>query len=224
MSQTPLSLLVLFVCTLSVSFSPLAAIAASYSFEAPPSAYAVVALGSDVETRQEVYGRLMNEPILYEIIAVTPSTLTLTLSQYAEVPTDLRLLVVRALEGGQVETVARMFPDRDDWLTAIDRGLGVRWYVAPTYTADLSPGTYRLEVSSPTNNPVVYQLQLGETDTDFSYRATWGRLLAVNEFLDRSIFALRHSYFVLAHVMIGFLVLATSWYLWHRRHLTLHHD
>jgi hypothetical protein len=186
---------------------PLSIWASNYSFEEPTSPYAVVGLGSDVATTRELYGRLQGAPVMYELVATEPFTLRAVLSQYhASIPTAwVKLLVVRELSPGRVESVARLAVGPREGLPIADRVLGVSWYSTDPLSMELPPGVYRLEVSAPENEVVptgAFRLTIGSQNSTSGYLATWARIISVQQFLERSFWTLLQSYFVLAHILI----------------------
>ncbi|MBY0310075.1 hypothetical protein K2Q16_02950 [Patescibacteria group bacterium] len=186
------------------------AMAAEYFFLKPQVQYEVLSLGSDPTTEREYYGELIEDPVMYELVSPETFTLSAHLEQpLGTEPAPLSLLVVRVLEDGRVEKVVRQAARDTVWIERSDRLLGVSWWGGEPYQAELAAGTYRIEVSSPVNQGK-YRLTVGDRERASGYVATWKRLLAVNDFLGRSIFSLMTSYFVLAHLF----VLAGLWLGW----------
>lgn len=201
--------------------------AADYFFLTPQVQYEVLSMGSDPKIEREYYGELKEYPVMYEIVSQSDFTLRALLEQPVGIePIPLSLLVVRVLENGRVETVVRQAARDTVWLERKDQILGMNWWGGDVYESLLKAGTYRIEVSSPLNEGK-YRLTVGDTERPIGYFATWKRLLAVNDFLDRSTFSLIASYFVLVHVVVA-ACLWTLWRYclpwWRRRQASMSHD
>lgn len=205
------------VCIVVCLLIPAIAGAAASNFLVPETPYAVVPIGKEPEVPQEYYGTLAGDPVMYEFMSEAPFALTLTVAQpMVENPEPLSALVVAVERTGRVSEVARIRP-LGEWQPERDHVLGVTFLVGETYAAQLPPGTYRVEVSSALNQGR-YQLRLGDqTASSLGYGATWKRVLAVNDFLGRSTFALLGSWFVLTHVIVFVLAVLGVRYLYKKQ-------
>lgn len=213
-----MSRLFLLVCGLFLLATP--ALAIEFSAPTPTRTYEPISLGNDPITKREYYGELTGDPLLYEVVALEEFTLRVVLDQPEQVgaqPLPLRLLVVREVSGGRVETVLRS--DSSAWEAVSEPWLGLSWWQTTVGAADIPPGTYRIEVSS-ADNVGSFRLTLGTEAPRGSYVGMWQRLWFLKGYYDQSVIAFATSLFVLTHVG-AVAVLGLLWWLvvprWRRR-------
>lgn len=137
-------------------------------------------------------------------------------------PLPLRLLVVREVAGGRVETVVRS--GGGGWEAVTEPWLGLSWWQTTLGAADVAPGTYRIEVSS-ADNVGSFRLTLGTEAPRGSYVGMWQRLWFLRGYYDQSLVTFLTSRFVLVHVGVVVLVGLVWWLIvprWRRRvsHIT----
>jgi hypothetical protein len=198
--------LLLLVCGLLLVASP--ALAIEFSAPTPTRTYEPISLGNDPITIREYYGELTGDPIMYEVVALEEFTLQAVLEQPQRgEPLPLRLLVVREVAGGRVETVVRS--GSGGWEAVAEPWLGLSWWRIMVGEADIPPGTYRIEVSS-AENIGSYRLTVGTEAPPGNYVGMWQRLWFVKDYYDQSVVTFLTTRLVLVHV--GFV--AVVWLFW----------
>lgn len=209
---------------LLLALTPQPLLAVQVQFLAPSIQYEVLSLSGDPRTAREIYGTLNEYPIMYELRSDQAFLFTAQVAQVAvENPVPFALMVVEALpDDAGVREVARM-PAPQDWLIEKDQELGVVWQLGTLVTQELPAGTYWIEVSTPSNQGQ-FQLRVGTEARSLSYSERWSRVLAVNNFLNRSVFTLISSSFVQVHLLVvacfGGVLLLRWKYLTRRRSAT----
>lgn len=152
------------------------------------------------------YGELTGFPHTYEIQTEEPIKLyTHILEPDIEGVTENHSgIIVRARENGRgVEEVARLHPEDADWESFYEFAGGDRYLSGPEFEQDVVPGTYRIEVSTPSNEGK-YVLVIGHIE-DFSgvgYFETVSRIYEVKQFFGKSIFSMLLSPFVFIPLIV----------------------
>jgi len=187
--------------------------ALEFSAPTPIRPYEPISIGSDVETVREYYGKLTGDPIMYELMVRESGAIRVILDQpyVGTAPQPLRFLVVREISGGRLETVARSELLSQSWQSHTEYLMGFRWWRSELWLPDLSPGTYKVEVSSP-QNLGSYRLTLGMEEAAGSYVGTWQRLWFVHEYYERPWWKFLGSLFVISHVVVLSIVVLLWWY------------
>ena len=186
--------------------------AATLSTEQPASPYEVVTVSGDPERQRTFLGLLEGVPVMYEITTDRPFMFRATLEQPAwnrTEPAPYSLIVIRQNDrGGGVSEVTRLYPDTQHWQLVSDRATGLSFYVA-TASAQVSPGVYRIEVSTP-ENLGRYRLTLGTTAEPVGYLARLGQIATTQDFFGYSPIKLLSS----SYVYYPLLVLTVVLLLW----------
>ncbi len=197
----------------------------------PPIGYAYVPLvveqesQSDVrvienpETEQYFYGRLNDFPHTYEIQAVEPFTLHVeVLVPEVHEAKDIVNGIIIKQEGrqGRVVEIARMLAVDASWEPFYEPWGGDSYRRGTSFTSEVSPGTYRIEVSTP-DNLSPYALVVGTEDErgDVSYTEMVRRIADVKEFYGRSPITVVVSPYVYLPLLV--LVLLVGGTIWYRR-------
>ncbi len=174
--------------------------------------YQIYVIDNDIKTRSEYLGTLKGDPHMYEFTLGAPSTLMLTLTQLkADTPIPFSLITVKQNNhnAGVVE-VGRLRAKDAVWEATFDRGLGLRFLAGQAFEAELTPGVYRVEVSTP-DNFGSYMLTVGNNPKSPGYFATLGDVRTIQRFFGKSFFAVFKSsyvYFPLGILLIvGFIII-----------------
>jgi hypothetical protein len=154
-----LSKLILILLLLMVL--PIGAVAFDPETQVPEGPYEAIEI-DELEAHQTWLGLLSGFPDLYEFTLSEPTTLYTQLAQdLQEAPSDFQLLIVRQNDdNGGVSEIARQSESVDDWNQSLPFTLGLTTISMPTLVAELSAGTYRVEVSAP-DNLGEYMLYIG---------------------------------------------------------------
>jgi hypothetical protein len=107
---------------------------------------------------QTYYGSLNDFPHTFYFFVPEETTVSYTLATRPDA-SPVSLLLVREAQRGVTEVV-RQTGQSVTWELTRDRRVGIALMRAPTLTATLVPGAYRLEVSNPVNQGK-YQLTVG---------------------------------------------------------------
>lgn len=185
--------------------------------------YDVVRIKEDVNMKQFWLGELANYPVMYEIIVTSTTSLQLALRQEAvsEEVLPLSLLVVRQDNRGRgVTEVTRFKPKAEEWLVISDDELGMDFLESTKILPEIGPGTYRIEVSTPTNQ-AKYLLIIGQQSSSNSYLEILANTRTTQRFFGYSAFSMLRSPFI--HYPLGIIVLAVGmFFTWRYRHKIKH--
>lgn len=179
----------------------------------PPAPYDVLVIDTAPQTERTLLGSLEGFPDMYEIQSTEAFTLTL---QLAAVPTETTPqfsgLVIRVLDEG-IEEVGRLRGSDAEWETVTNPATGLPEAVGPRYEEEVPAGTYRIEVSTPSNQGK-YLLTLGVDDAA-GYFTSVRSVATTYNFYDRSAIAMFRSPYI--HYPVGILVLLSligaTWYI-----------
>ena len=141
------------------------------------------------EGELNVLGTLENFPIMYETRLESERDLQVQLSQrFSQQPRQFSVIVVRVLENNRgVQEIARINPQSDEWTPMKDSALGFTLIQSPTVTESLTPGTYRIEVSTP-DNVGPYMVSFGSSDESRGYFGMLADAYTMQQHFDYSIF------------------------------------
>lgn len=164
---------------------------------------------------QEFYGRLNEFPHTYEFEVRTPYLFKAVVSvpDIAVQKNDVSIIIVKQERRG-VSEIQRTRIAEQSWNTIKDRMLVESFRNGGLLEANLEPGIYTLEVSSP-NNEGKYRLVLGTEKIRRGYFANLRTLFEVKEFLDNSKFSTILS--PLLYVPLLCLVVGMSLFVYRRR-------
>lgn len=190
----------------------------------PSLASAFVAVETDISRPYEVFpiesplpietgylGTLDNYPVMYEVRSEEPFTFTAQLQQPTNRPIEpLSLLLIRRNDrGGGVTEIARQTIDPADWVRERDSLVGLTFLTAEMLEVDVEPGTYRLEVSSP-SNLAQYLLTVGDEEQDTGYFEQLGYIRQTQSYFGYGFFTMLRS--SLVYYPIGILLLLGAFY------------
>lgn len=181
--------------------------------------YEPMVINPRIEEGAEYLGQLLGDPQMYEFTIGVESVLSLRVAQVVtEDPLLLSLIAVKenTHNAGVVE-VGRLSAKDVTWQLAFDPVLGMKFLETQLFTATITPGTYRVEVSTP-DNYGKYMLRFGTTPKEAGYFATLADIRMVQKFFDYSIFRMFMSsavYYPLGVVLLMILIYFT----WRNREL-----
>lgn len=161
--------------------------------------YEVVPTRWSSEVAQVYLGELLSYPVMYELTATEPFTLSTQVQQLykpGQEPRNFSLMVVRQNDGnGGVTEVTRVTPTTEEWAVVKDAVLGMTFWESNRVAEAVGPGTYRIEVSTPQNTGK-YRLHIGATDKSAGYFETLGQVRTTQDFFDQPFFRLLASSYV----------------------------
>ena len=194
-----------------------AALAYNPSINVPPLPYEVYMADSDITVEAEYLGELVGDPHMYEfsIGAETPLRLTLFQLEATEVVPFSLIAVKQNNQNAGVVEVGRLAAKDITWTKADDNGLGLDLVASQTFEATISPGIYRVEVST-SENYGKYMLRIGEIDANPGYFSTLADVRMIQKFFGASIFSLflsSYVYYPLGIVILIILIFMT----WRKR-------
>lgn len=139
----------------------------------------------DINAEAWFVGTLNEFPHTFEFSLSESTVLEVQLMVPADTPERSRtsLIVVREVTRG-VEEVMRRTADKETWVPFTDSKSKLDFTESSQYVGELTPGTYRLEVSNPVNQGR-YVLKMGSVDTG-GYFNTVGDIMALRSYLDHS--------------------------------------
>lgn len=173
--------------------------------------YETIPMEQELQEKQVYLGVLEGFPVMYEVQVNATTSLFAQVSQRYQsgiAPRELALMVVRDDEGGGVTEVGRLRPKSDAWTTHKDSTFGMTFSESEAIQKEISPGVYRIEVSTPTNEGP-YLLTLGENDVPLGYFKTLSQVRATQKVFGFSVFNMLRSsyvYYPLGIVLILFVI------------------
>lgn len=171
------------VLSLLVLLIPSAATAAVV-FHTLPEQYAIYELPDDLLEEQLAYGELLGYPDTYQFRLAATTTVTVAIWDVDHtVDTSLLSGIVVYDEGQRgVREITRLSAAEADWEMYTDARTTMRYRTGPIYTGDLSPGIYRVEISTPDNEGRYRMLFSAEDSTQSGYFATLRDIRATQVF------------------------------------------
>ena len=170
--------------------------------------YEVVSTKDNVRQSQEYLGELEGFPVMYELTSDEPFTLQAYVRQKYRPGTDplpLSLIAIRQNQrGGGVTEIARLTPESAQWQPVKSSALGITLLQSSLLSAQVEPGTYRIEISTP-ENAGKYLLTFGAEDSDDAYFAQLGGVWRTQQFFGYSFMRMLASSFV--YYPLGILLL-----------------
>lgn len=179
-------------------------------------------IDSDIVAKSEYLGELTGDPHMYEFTIGADTTLTLKLAQLpADTPVPFSLIAVRQnLQNAGVVEVGRQRAQDISWTKEGYSSLGFSLLESPVFTADIGPGTYRVEVSTP-ENMGKYMLVVGTEEVSRGYFRTLGDIRTIQAFFDKSFFRIFLSSYV--YYPLGSMLLIYGMYVtWRNRQKISH--
>lgn len=136
---------------------------------------------SDTYQERILLGDLDQFPDMYEMVFDKGGDIKIQLKQRdTEELSPFSLLMVRVNDDGSVGEVFRHQTPVEEWSYVNDMMLGFNLREDEVLTKSLEAGTYRLEVSTPTNEGA-YMLILGDEPTKDSFFATLGGIFTTQQ-------------------------------------------
>jgi hypothetical protein len=181
--------------------------------------YEITTLSEDVSVAQEYLGELTGFPVMYEITSDEPFTLHARVQQQyrsAGKPIPFSLISIRQNDrGGGVTEVSRVNSSDDDWSRTKDSQLGMSLWSGSVLTAEVEPGTYRIEISTPENSGK-YLIQFGADDSSKGYFTNLAGVWRTQQFFGLSSFNMLTSSYVYYPLGILFLLFLVQrvWKYW----------
>lgn len=177
--------------------------------------YETIDLEGDTELTQEFLGELLDYPVMYEIEAEEAFLLRVAVRQpvlgSAE-PVPFSLIAIRQNDrGGGVKEVARLNPKPEDWSRRKSSAIGMTFWETEPLEAEVGPGTYRVEISTP-NNEGKYLLTIGTAEDADGYFTSLGGVRTAQQFFGKGLFSMLRSsyvYYPLGIFILLFLIQRT---------------
>ena len=178
--------------------------------------YEVKTIG-DLNTQTEHLGELKGDPHMYEFAVGEATELNISLLQIdSGTLVPFSLIVVKQNEDkGGVSEIGRFLGSKVEWQSVEDSVLGLNFSKSQVFTAELKPGIYRAEVSTPENYGK-YALVVGKNSVREGYFATLADIYAFQKFFSDSAFYIIKSSYV--YYPLGILaVFVAFYYTWRSR-------
>lgn len=192
---------------------PLIGFAYNPSLQEPAAPYEPIVIEGDIFIERNLLGDLDGSPDLFEFTSDVAFSITAQLKQKnSDEPVLFGLLLVRQNDtDGGVTEVARQNVKPETWFVESYPSLGMTFREGPVLERDLTPGTYRIEVSTP-DNYGTYMLVLGDETV---------RSGPISKFIDVFITQFHFGVFFLAafispYVTIPIVILLTI-FVWFKR-------
>lgn len=198
---------------------PVVTLAQSVYLTEQSQPYEIVPVEAAVGAETSFLGELTGSPIMYELRADQPFTLTAAIRQLGnKQPQPLSLIVIRQNDrGGGVQEIGRMNADPSDWDRSRDGQVGLSFITSPAVASTVQAGTYRIEVSTPENSGK-YELLIG----DQVFRQSYGQQLAdvrlTQQFFGYNFLIMIGSSLVYVPLLVAFLSYAV-FRIWRRYRL-----
>lgn len=174
-----------------------------------PEGVADVRVVSEPEISRAFYGELDNFPHTFEIRATSSFHLYVQVLEpdKDEAKNDHTGIIIRERDDGRgVEEVARLRPAEASWESFYEFFGGDSYLEGPKFDAEVGPGVYRVEVSTPVNDGK-YVLAIGKTE-DFSGMGYFGILKGIysaKQMMGRSPLTMLYSPFVFVPILVLFI-------------------
>jgi hypothetical protein len=174
-------------------------------------------IDSAISNEAQYLGLLVGDPHMYEFTIGVDTMLTLQVSQRAsDTPISFSLIAVREnTQNAGVVEVGRLRAKDIAWEEERDGGLGLTLAHSSVFEAEIGPGVYRVEVSTP-ENIGAYMLTVGAIETPVGYFETIAQVRTIQKFFGMSIFGMLLSSYVLYPLGI-ILLLGLFYYTWRNR-------
>jgi hypothetical protein len=183
--------------------------------------YEPLAIDAAIEVEQFYLGKLEGDPHMYEVTLSETKQFTATLIQKesSEVVPFSFILVRENDTGRGVSEIGRHSGASTTWETYYDSAFALSLMRSTQISYELTPGVYRFEVSTPTNEGS-YLLVLGTHPADIGYFERMGHILTIQKFFDASVLRIVLSTQVLYPLgsLILILLLFFTWRLQRHPH------
>lgn len=207
---------VLLLCSLALplyAYSPLSA--------EPAELYEAIPVEGDTYIERSYLGDLEGAPDLYEFTTDVAIDIKIALAQkVGNTAVPFGLIMVRQNDGdGGVTEVARQNQSLDTWKQERSFSLGMSFLKSDVIEKNITPGTYRLEVSTP-DNTGAYLLTIGEEPGDGGFFKTYLDISKTHYHFGLPPAAWILSLWVL--IPLGMSLMGYSWYQYRRYKQDLH--
>jgi hypothetical protein len=171
--------------------------------------YDVITLAEDLYIEQYWLGKLDEYPVMYGVEVQATTTITISLLQKIT-KKDLKpltLMIVRRDDrGGGVTEIARYKPEVNQWHKQKLADFGMTLLEAEKFQKVIGPGTYQIEVSTPTNQNTPFLLIVGEESPMTGFFEVIKNTRLVQEHFGHSIFSIFRSPYIAYPLGIIFLI------------------
>jgi len=208
------------VSLLAVFLLPLSSSAFAPSLNSTTIPYEPQIIDSNINRQAEYLGLLAGDPHMYEFTIGETATLLLQVVQLsAGTPIPFSLIAVREnTQNAGVVEVGRLRANDISWENSRDSKLGLTFAYSPTFEAEIGPGVYRVEVSTP-ENAGAYMLVIGSEEVSVGYFQTLADVRMIQKFFGASIFRMLLSSYIL--YPLGIVVLSLLFYFTWRNRLRI---
>jgi hypothetical protein len=178
--------------------------------------YEIVTIDKQAVRTKDYLGELAGFPVMYEVTSDEPFILQARVQQLyqsgSEPAAFYHIPIKQNQRRGRVTEVARLRPDPSDWQRVKDSQLGFSLWEGTALLAEVEPGTYRIEVSTP-ENLGKYLLSFGNEAADDGYFETLSGVRRTQQFFGFSFFKLLSSsqvYYPLG-IILGLFIIQRGW-------------
>ena len=188
----------------------------------PAEAYEVIPIEGDPYVQREYLGDLADFPDMYELTSDVSFTLKIRVRQRTgdeAVPFGLMLVRQNEDDGG-VSEVARINQPVSEWTKVSEPMLGMSFLEGSLIEKEVSPGTYRVEVSTP-DNKGDYMLILGDEPVRSGFFTSFAHIYKTQRHFGYTPLHFLFSSYVYYPLGI-MLVLYGMYWTWRHRHTFRH--
>lgn len=182
----------------------------------PAQSQTEVIIVEDPDLSQAYYGTMDNSPHTYEVRSEKLFSLSIALSvpDIESSTNSISAIVVKMPERkGRVTEITRINAHDALWESSFEFFGGDFYRKGPTYTHELEPGVYRIQVYTP-NNTEKYVFTIGtREEMTIGYFELLGRILEVKYFFEKSSVRILESAFVYIPLVLLFgCIYSIRWY------------
>ncbi len=187
--------------------------------------YEIITIENEPAKPAYYLGELQNYPVMYEVTSEESFLLNIKISQLMTSGelTPFSLITIRKNDrGGGVSEVGRLNFNREAWTVKKYPELGLSLWESESFSRDVEPGTYRIEISTPKNEGK-YLIEFGSGEDTEGYFASLAGVRTLQKFYGYSIVKMLTSslvYYPLGILFVLFLLQRTWKY---RRFITKKH-
>ena len=148
----------------------------------PPQPYDILPIEGDPYVEHQFLGTLEDYPEMFELTTDVSIDLKIKVRQKNSsdaVPFGLIMVRKNEKDGG-VSEVARLNQPISEWKKISDAVLGMSFLESDSIEKNVSPGTYRIEVSTP-DNKGAYMLMVGEEPQYSGFFKTIGQIYSTQK-------------------------------------------
>lgn len=181
--------------------------------------YEVQTVDSNIEQEAEYLGELIGDPHMYEFSIGAKTKLVLRVSQLnTDTPIQLGLIAIKENNNNAgVTEVGRLKAKDMVWDKKRDSTLGLSLLNSQILEAEIGPGIYRVEVSTP-DNFGRYMLIIGNEEVTPGYFNTLSDIRLIQKAFGKSLFSMLVSSYI--YYPVGIMVLGYFLYItWRKRDL-----